>query len=141
MVVAYYVEAPELDWTRETARIVAPESSAEPAALVRFYQVRATMFGPPNDEAFAGHPLAARGLGPYSASEILDSSWIRGLERRNTVHPQHRPEHYAKLRHFVLAFHDSTFECVARSYDVVLASAPRDGLAAQMVSLARAGVR
>jgi hypothetical protein len=140
-VVAYYVEAPEPGWTGETIRIVDPESSADPAALVRFRGVCAAMFGPPNDEAFHGHPLAAGGLGPYSAAEIHDSSWIRSLERMNSVHPYHRPERYEQLRHFVLAFHDSTFECVARSYDFVLASGPLDRLAAQMLSLVRGGIR
>ena len=35
------------------------------------------------DEAFSGHPLAERGLQPYSTFEVLDSSWIRGLMKRN----------------------------------------------------------
>ena len=140
-VVAYYIEAPEPGWTGETVRVVDPESSAEPAALVRFRGVCAAMFGPPNDEAFRGHPLAARGLRPYSAAEIHDSSWVRGLERMNSVHPHHRPERYAELRHFVLAFHDSTFECVARGYDFALASGPLDRLAAEMLSLVRGGIR
>lgn len=139
-VVAYYVEAPDPDWTGETVRVVDPESSAEPAALVRFRGVCAAMFGPPNDEAFHGHPLAARGLRPYSAAEVHDSSWIRSLERMSSVHPHHRPERYAELRHFVLAFHDSTFECVAMGYDFVLARGSLDGLAAEMLSLVRGGI-
>jgi hypothetical protein len=57
------------------------------------------------------------------------------------VHAQHRPEQYAQLRHVVLAFHDSTFECVAKSYDFVLASGPLDRLAAKMLSLVRGGIR
>ncbi len=57
----------------------------------------------------------------------------------NSVHPCHRPEGYAKLRHFVLAFHDSTFECVARGYDFVLASGPLDRLAGRMLALVREG--
>jgi hypothetical protein len=44
-VVAYYVQAPEPGWTGETVRVVDPESSAEPAALVRFRGVCAAMFG------------------------------------------------------------------------------------------------
>ena len=34
-------------------------------ALVVFDGYDAMMFGPPNDEALEGHPLAARGLFPY----------------------------------------------------------------------------
>jgi hypothetical protein len=59
----------------------------------------------------------------------------------NSVHPYHRPARYEELRHFVLAFHDSTFECVAKSYDFVLASGPVDGLAGQMLALVRGGLR
>ena len=140
VVVAYYLDAPPPGWTGETVRIVDPEVSDEPAALVIFRRVCASMFGPPNDEAFRGHPLAARGLRPYSAARIEDSSWIRILERINSVHPYHRPERYAKLRHFVLAFHDSTFECVAGGYDLVLATGPLDGLTGQMLALLREGV-
>ena len=38
----------------------------------------------------------------------------------NRVHEHHRPERYAELRHYVFAFHDSTFECVARGFDVTV---------------------
>ena len=79
---------------------------------------RSFMFGAPNDEAFAGHPLASRGLHPYGAFEVRSSSWIRQLERMNSVHPFHKPERFQRLKHFVFAFHDSTFECVAESYAI-----------------------
>jgi hypothetical protein len=79
------------------------------------------MFGPPNDEAFSGHPLAARGLKPYSVFEIEKSSWLRALVRMNSVHPYHKVERFADLRHWVFSFHDTTFECIASSFDIVLA--------------------
>lgn len=139
-VVAYYIHAPEPDWTGRSVRVVDPEASEEPAALVRFRGVCAAMFGPPNDEAFRGHPLAARGLRPYSAAAIHDSSWIRILERMCSVHPCHRPERYAQLRHYVLAFHDSTFECVATDHDFVLAHGPLDDLVPRMLTLVRGGL-
>jgi hypothetical protein len=93
-------------------------TAGEPVALVSFTQPYAHMFGPPNDEAFSGHPLASRGLRPYSVSEIRESSWIRRLERMNAVHPYHKPERFADYRHFVFAFHDTTFECIARAFTV-----------------------
>ncbi|MBL8901513.1 MAG: hypothetical protein JNM84_28050 [Planctomycetes bacterium] len=92
------------------------EAAKQPVAIVRFRRPVASTFGPPNDEAIQGHPLAARGLEPYDAFEVLDSSWVRELERRNSVHPHHDPRRYDRLRHFVLTFHDSTFECVAEGY-------------------------
>jgi hypothetical protein len=67
-----------------------------------------------------GHPLASRGLQAYSAFEVRNSSWIRQLERMNSVHPQHNPARYSMLHHYVFAFHDSTFECVARDFSLSL---------------------
>ena len=36
----------------------------------------------------------------------------------NAVHPYHSPELFSSYRHFVLSFHDTTFECVAKDYSV-----------------------
>jgi hypothetical protein len=91
---------------------------AEEFALVEFRLCQSYMFGSPNDEAFAGHPLSKRGLEPYGAFEVENSSWIRQLEQMNTVHPSHRGGWLQRLKHFVFAFHDSTFECVAQSFSV-----------------------
>ena len=98
--------------------IVDPRTQGETVVLAEFARYAAYCHGPPNDEAFAGHPLASRGLHPYGALEVRRSSWVRALERMNRVHPHHRPERYARLRHFVFAFHDSTFECIAEDYTV-----------------------
>ena len=46
---------------------------ADDNAFVKFHRCYATMFGPPNDEAFAGHPLARRGLAPYGAFRVENS--------------------------------------------------------------------
>jgi hypothetical protein len=91
---------------------------AQEIALVEFNLSQSFMFGAPNDEIFAGHPLASRGLHPYSAFEVENSSWIRLLEQMNSVHPLHRGGWLQSLRHFVFAFHDSTFECVAESFTI-----------------------
>src|SRR5689334_14634199 len=81
------LEMPEIVG-RDTARAI---------AVVSFERAYATYLGPPNDEAFDGHPLAGRGLEPYGAFEIEHSSWIREAERRNRVHPYHRPERFDVL--------------------------------------------
>ncbi len=117
--VAYYVERRDPNWDGTTVRVVGKNSTAERVAIVTF-DTDATMFGPPSDEAFSGHPLAARGLTPYGFFEILDSSWIRRLERMNSVHPSHNKARFlARYRHFVLSFHDSTFECIATGFELV----------------------
>jgi hypothetical protein len=93
-----------------------PEDSPagyDPLALVEFASLRAHLFGPPNDEAIRGHPLASRALRPYRSFVIEESSWIRALERMNRVHPLHRPDSYSQLRHYIIAFHDTMFECIA----------------------------
>lgn len=115
---AYLVEAREQNWDGLTVTVVGSGSPDQIVALVTFVRAHAHQFGPPNDEAFAGHPLAARGLHPYGVFEVLESSWVRRLVRMNAVHPHHRRSVFDRLRHFVFAFHDSTFECVAENFQV-----------------------
>jgi hypothetical protein len=116
VVLAYYINTTDPSWDGQTVRILNQERSDEPIAIVRI-DCFAHMFGPPNDEAFSGHPLASRGLHPYGAFRIDGSSWLRKLERMNRVHEHHRPEHFERFQHLVFAFHDSTFECVCRDFD------------------------
>jgi hypothetical protein len=89
-----------------------------PCLVVKFERPYAHMMGPPNDEAFSGHPLAARGLRPYAVFENSGSSWIASLERMNSVHPYHDPQAFEQLKHYIFSFHDSTFECIAKSFSV-----------------------
>lgn len=117
VVLSFYLQTRPSDWDGTSIRIVNHQSE-EPIAIVTFNICYAHMFGPPNDEAFRGHPLAARGLHPYGAFEIENSSWIRQLERMNSVHEYHRPEKFRERRHYIFAFHDSTFECVADGLSV-----------------------
>lgn len=111
VVLAYYRRASDPNWNG-VPRIVG-KSTQDPIVLVRFYIATAHMFGPPNDEAFDGHPLASRGLEPYGVFEVQNSSWIRRLEHMNSVHPHHSRGRYSQLKHFIFSFHDSVFECVA----------------------------
>ncbi|HEX8103831.1 MAG TPA: hypothetical protein VF533_14540 [Solirubrobacteraceae bacterium] len=120
---AYYASAPAPDWDGTHVRVV-DMGTEDPVILVEFERGHAWFHGPPNDEAFAGHPLASRGVRPYAAFRIDDSSWVRRLERMNSVHEHHDPEAFARLRHYVFAFHDSTFECVARSFTAVEVEGP-----------------
>ena len=116
--VAYLLELDDPDWDGTYVRVVSPQSPGERVAAVEFEQPYAHYLGAPNDEAFAGHPLAGRGVAPYGAFEVRGSSWIAALETMIRVHPYHKPAPFNELRHFILAFHDSTFECVARGLTV-----------------------
>lgn len=118
VVLAYYCEVRDPNWDGSYVRIVGPVDADEPIALVTIRGCQAHMFGSPNDEAFAGHPLAARGLHPYGAFEVESSSWVRSLERMNSVHPRHCPGSFRDTRHLVFAFHDSVFECCCRSFEI-----------------------
>lgn len=120
--IGYYVDEDRLtvDWTSASIESGAPDDSDELCAVVKFDFVYSHMFGPPNDEAFTGHPLASRGLSPYGSFEVDHSSWLQSLVRMNEVHPYHRPAQFSELKHFVLSFHDSTFECLAKSFKVSL---------------------
>lgn len=119
---AYYLQEGRLDseWQKAPVRPARPNWTDDLCALVTFDHAYAHMFGPPNDEAFSGHPLAARGLEPYSVFEVEGSSWLRQLVRMNAVHPYHRDEQFNGFRHLVFSFHDTTFECIAKGYRIAL---------------------
>ncbi|MBP7687254.1 MAG: hypothetical protein KA765_05080 [Thermoflexales bacterium] len=116
---AYIVSEPDPDWDGTYVNVVSPDSEDTAIAIIKFHRPYAHMFGPPNDEAFSGHPLAKRGLHPYGVFQVRDSSWIRRLERMNSVHSQHDAKQFEKINHYVFAFHDSTFECVAEGFEVL----------------------
>ncbi len=119
---AFYLEESRLapPWSDTWIRPEESGDSDDLCAVVTFSRPYAHMFGPPNDEAFSGHPLAARGLKPYSVFEVENSSWVHSLERMNSVHPYHRPERFVLLKHFIYSFYDSTFECVAEAFSISL---------------------
>jgi hypothetical protein len=134
LVLVYLLQNTPEGWDGTQApRIVSPESEDVPVAVVEFQRPHAHLFGPPNDEAFSGHPLSGRGLSPYGAYVIEGSSWIRALERMNSVHEHHDPGRFWKLTHYVFAFHDSTFECVADEFSVSLHRGSLRDIVAAMV--------
>jgi hypothetical protein len=114
---AYFCEFPNDDQQMKSIQAGGEYEKDEAGLLVKFQDSYAHMFGPPNDEAIRGHPLARRGLEPYGVFEVRNSSWIRGLERMNKVHRNHEPKRFQSLRHFIFTFHDSTFECVAQNFE------------------------
>jgi hypothetical protein len=96
----------------------APAPTAQTTVVV-FRECFASHFGLPNDEAFAFHPLADRGLRPYGAFEVERSSWLRGLAMRNRAHPHHDPAQFERLRHWVWTFQHAVLECAALDFQVV----------------------
>ena len=96
------------------------QPTTQPLAVVRFHGSYFHSFGPPNDEALDGHPLSGRGLHSYGVFEVNGSSLLRGLERMNSIHPNHDPRRFNALTHYIFTFHDSTFECVAESLEAMI---------------------
>lgn len=119
VLVAYVVNEPNLAFDGTNPRGLSAESQGELIAIIRFSRVRSVMFGSPNDEVLHGHPLYGRGLEFYGAHEVLESSWIRAMERIASAHHAYTPGRATTSRHFILAFHDSTFECIAKSVEVI----------------------
>jgi len=116
--IAYFVS--ELDSSRWQSQQVEPSGmSHSPIAVVEIAGAVAHIWGPPNDEALHGHPLTSRGLEHYGVYLVENSSWIRLLEKRNRVHPRHAdsPSYIDRLKHMIITFHDSTFECIFRPRD------------------------
>jgi hypothetical protein len=99
-------------------------------AIVEWLSCTGAVLGGLNDEAFAGHPLYARGLAdlPYGAGEVLESAWVHERHEANALgylgrygeppDPDvvERVRTPSPLRHFVMQFHDSSFECVALGF-------------------------
>jgi len=119
VLLSYYLQDTPEDWDGTTVRVVSSETEGEPVAIVKFNWCYAHMFGPPNDEAFEGHPLSSRGLEPYGFFEIHDSSWLRKLEIMNSVHSYHDKNIFMEgKKHFIFSFHDSVFECIAKNFQL-----------------------
>lgn len=117
--VIFYVAVTDPNWDGTYVKVVQPDDrTTETLAVVEFQRPECIKFGSPNDEVFHGHPLYGKGMEPYRAQIIENSKWISEIEAINKVHDNYDSEHWRKLKHYVLWFHDTTFECLARRYEV-----------------------
>ena len=118
----------------EPPRVVSADSEDMPLAVVEFQRPYAHIFGPPDDEAIIGHPLAGRGVHPCGRWTVEESSWIRALERMDAVHERHAPERFRALTHYIFTFRGSTFECAANDLAVTVHRGPLRGVVAEMAA-------
>lgn len=121
----FRVRVPNPAWDGSYATPVSlddPES--ERLALVEFTRCASAKLGSPNDEVFHGHPLHGHGFEGHRALKVISSPWLQELRSINEVHSQFRPDSWSRLTHFILPFHDSTFECVAESFTVDVVCMP-----------------
>lgn len=103
------------------------DTLADVVGIIEWHGCRGAVLGSPNDEGLHGHRLWEHGLrevGYYNAAEVHGSVWIAEVERVAKAHVRHRPETVLGLRHFILMFHDTTFECIARGYTVTKVTRP-----------------
>lgn len=117
----FLVNVPDPNWDGSYATVKDPASEQrESLALVEFNRCISAKLGSPNDEAFAGHPLAGKGLEAYSAQLVKNSRWLAELQKINSVHRGYRPDAWQQRNHYVFWFHDTTFECIAEDLEVEL---------------------
>lgn len=115
---AFYVNVVDPAWDGSLSVAREPAKESAKLALVSFKRCIAAKLGAPNDEAMGGHPLFGKGLKFYTAQFVENSPWIAELQKINMSHPHYRPESWTAFKHYVFWFHDSTFECIAKSFAV-----------------------
>ncbi|MBL4786492.1 MAG: hypothetical protein JKY49_13820 [Cohaesibacteraceae bacterium] len=87
-------------------------------AIVKWVRCYQHMFGSGGEYVAHRHPLAERGFGPFGNFEVTNSSWKQTHIEMNKGHYDFFPGMYDDLRHFLLPFHDSTFECLAKGFEI-----------------------
>jgi hypothetical protein len=116
----FYLQDATTPWDGTTVQIMdASSSEAYPVGVIEWLWCAGAVLGSPNDEVFHGHRLWKKGLsdvGAYAAGEVIGSRWIDEMDEANRVHRKYRGSAPSAQRHFILGFHDSTFECVAEGF-------------------------
>lgn len=102
-----------------------PSRATPQVAIVTFAGYRAYFCGQPGVRSLPAHPLYAKGLEPYSFSEVMGSSWVRQLAGTGDISRE-------ACRHFILSFNNATFECAAKEYSYMLYEGSEEDLAARM---------
>ncbi len=113
----FLLAATSANWDGSFATVVTPRDAGK-LAIVEFHRCRSAKMGCPNDEVYEGHPLYGKGFKGYRPLRVVNSAWIDELRTINSVHHRYSPEHWRTANHYILGFHDSTFECVADSFTV-----------------------
>ena len=103
-------------------------------AVLAFPGTVLSRFGLPNDEARPGHPLLGGLDVGYEILEVHASDWRDEAERQNQV--KFPASDFAGARHFIVAMHDSTFECLADGVTAEVSDEPYDVVAREIVGRA-----
>ena len=91
-------------------------------AIIEFTNCLITKFGHPNDEASMSIPKYKDLDFAYGICEVKKSDWVKELETLNSF--QFPNSSYSEYRHFLIFFHDSTFECIAKEFKLNVSEQP-----------------
>ena len=107
------------DWDGTHVTVVDPAgSAAQELAVVRFERCEAYKLAPPDEGVLARHPLHNKGLEPYAAHVVENSSWIVEYETINGTRLPSTSGESPDYAHYLLVFHDEIFECIATRYAI-----------------------
>jgi hypothetical protein len=117
----------------------AEQTDSDAVTVAELVGCTAVKFGFPTDEVLHGHRLYDASLGYYKLHEVDNSAWLVELRAIDAVH-EHAPEvPFENARHYVLTFHDSTLEAIARDVRLVGSYRTRAEAVQRMTSLAALG--
>lgn len=85
--------------------------------IIKFNSFIKYTFGIPGNESIYHHPYSKLGLSSCGFYELTGSDLIEELEDIEKNHPYFNPDNWKMYNHYILTFHDTMFECVAKSFD------------------------
>lgn len=130
---SFYLQDVDPGWDGANVGVRDPSDPfVEPIALVEFERCICTKMGDPNVEVLRGHALSGKGLAAYQAMSVKNSAWLKEVEDINAVHSWYKAELWRDFSHYILPFHDSTFECIARGFKVEVLRLPLSDLLAEV---------
>ena len=137
LLLAYYVEPIVGEPPGMGPPVVVSSSTEAEIAVIDFWNPHAFFSAPVSDEVFDAHPLAYRGLSAGGVFRVDESSWIRRLVAIQYAHRRPLPGVYDQSKHYIFAFKDSIFECVANGYEVLLRRGSMDRIEVEMIQRMR----
>jgi hypothetical protein len=101
--------------------------------VVEFYRCVVAILSEPNDESLKAHRLWGKGLDFYAAHVVHNSKWFQAWRVLNGMLWEHDPDAWAGYKHYVFTFHDSTFQCIAKSFEVRKITASMEEVLLQLI--------
>ncbi len=76
-------------------------------------------FGIPNNESLYNHPYGKLGVESYSFYELKKSPLLEEMESIEKLHPYYNKSNWLGYKHYIITFHDSMFECIAKDFKLI----------------------